>query len=309
MGFGMEVSLELASTWSRLCDFYNNLTLHVVPGPRSLSYFTFILLLPSALLIPPTTLSHRQLSLIFLPLIVASEIHAWQASGVLDVISTTVLQWSLVLLTCYDPRMDLKRVWWEQAEPESGTGKDLNATLVVREQAYPKNVFERIPWVLTLVVSIRLAGWRTGNSHHDKTQPIPRKMTRLAFLRHALGICALNYILLDMSACYASTDPYFTTSGMNVDASFPHTVPPPGIGGFLLSVVRQLPARLVRSSILAAQIYGLIASGFYPATLPVIGLNAIGLLPDEWSPHTWPMFFGDFSAVLANGLRGLWGTW
>ena len=309
MGTGMDLQIDLASSWSRFCAFYNHLTLHIIPGPRSLSYFTFILLLPGALLIPPTTLSRRQLGFIFLPIIVASEIHAWRMSGVLDVISTTVLQWSLVLLTCYDPRRDFTRVWWEEASVLNSDEKPEKAELVVREMAYPETLVERIPWVLTLLVSIRLTGWRTGDSFHDQRQPNPRNLTRVAFLRHALSISVLNYFLVDISAFYARRDPYFTTSGMSVDATFHRTVLPPGIGGILLGLLRRLPPRLVRSSVLAAHIYGLVAGGFYPVTFPVLGLNALGIVPDEWSPHTWPMFFGSFSAVQAKGLRGLWGSW
>ena len=308
-GIDMDFRIELASTWSSLCTFYNHLTLHIIPGPRSLSYFIFILLLPCALLIPPTVLSHRQLGFTFLPLIVACEIHAWQASGVLDVISTTVLQWSLVLLICYDPRRDFKRVWWEETKVPNGGQETQKTSLVVREKAYPKNFSERIPWVLTLLVSIRLVGWRTGDSFHDKRQPTPRGVTKIAFLRHALGISVLNYILVDISAYYARTDPYFTTSETKVDAPFSNMTTAPGVAGIIFDLIRQLPPRLVRSSILAAHIYGLVAGGFYPATFPVLGLNALGIVPDEWSPHTWPMFFGSFSAVQARGLRGLWGSW
>ena len=305
----MEVPPALVSKWSDVCDWYNYCTLHVVPEPRSLSFFTLILLLPTALMIPPTVLSHRQLSLVFLPIFLAYGIQTWRANGVLDVITTTGLQWSFVLLACYDPRKDFRRVWWERAAPGNSDGQDEKARLVVREQAYPENWVDRIPWLLTLLVSIRLAGWKTGDQFHDKGQPIPRSMSRTAFLKSAMNICLLNYILLDISACYALTDPYFTTSGMSVDAPFPHANPPPGFGGFLLGSVRHLPPRLVRCSTLAAQIHGLIAGGFYPMTIPVVSLNAMQLIPDEWSPHTWPVFFGDFSAILSRGLQGLWGTW
>lgn len=305
----MESPLELASKWTRLCNWYNYLTLHIVPEPRSLSFFTLILLLPTALLIPPTVLSHRQLSLLFLPIFLAYGVQTWRANGVLDVITTTGLQWSFVLLACYDPRKDFKRVWWKEVEPGKDPVKERDRSLVVMEQAYPEKFVERLPWVLTLLVSIRLVGWRTGDPPHDKAQPNPQSMTRTAFLKHAVITSVFNYMCLDLSACYARTDPYFTTSGIDVDAPFPQIDPRLGVGGLHLDLVRHLPPRLVRSSTLAAQIHGLIAGGFYPLTIPVIGLNAMGLIPDEWSPHTWPMFFGPFSVVLTKGLRGMWGSW
>lgn len=305
----METFPELASKWARLCEWYNHCTLHVVPGPRGLSFFPLVLLLPTALLIPPAVLSHRQLTLVFLPLFLAYGFQTWRSNGILDVITITGLQWSFVLLACYDPRRDFRRVLWERTGPENSDGKDEGGRLAVREQAYPESLLERIPWVLTLLVSIRLAGWKTGDLFHDKTQPIPRSMTRTVFLKRALKMCVFNYILLDISACYALTDPYFTTSEMSVDIPFSHANPSAGVGGFLLILIRHSPPRLIRCCTLAAHIHGLIAGGFFSLTIPIVSLNAMDLLPDEWSPHTWPVFFGEFSAVLTRGLRGLWGTW
>ena len=54
-------------TLAELTSFYNHLTLHIVAGPRSFSYFIPLLLLPISLLIPPPVLSHNALRSLILP--------------------------------------------------------------------------------------------------------------------------------------------------------------------------------------------------------------------------------------------------
>ncbi len=295
--------LDETSHWSELSQFYDHLTRHIVPGPRSTSYFIPFLLLPVALLIPPSVMSHRQLYLIFLPLIYACQVHAWLQIGGLEVISLTLTLWSFVLLVLRDPRRTHRRI---RLTAHSGTGKDpekrRNAFV---EEGYPESLAKRIPWVLTLLVSIRLAGWKIGDPSHDKTQPTPRR-TRVAFSKYALIIIAHAFVVLDAASCYVLTDPYFVISGMRVDEPFPSRSK--DLPTFL-NALRILPPRLLRSAAIAGQVYAMVTSMFYLPTIPVVGLNAIGMLPDEWSPHTWPVFFGSFSAVWERGLRGLWGSW
>lgn len=291
------------SHWSNLIQFYDHLTRHIVPGPRSISYFIPFLLLPAALLIPPPILSHRQLYAVFLPPIYACQIHAWLQIGGLEVISLTLTLWSLVLLVLRDPRRTHRRI---RLTAQSGTGKDSEGWRDgFVEEKYPESLAERIPWVLTLLVSIRLAGWKIGDPSHDKMQPTPR-LTRVAFSKHAFVIIALAFLTLDAASCYVLTDPFFVTPGMSVDEPYP---PPSEDLPTLLNALRILPPRLLRSTVLAGQVYAMVTSMFYLPTIPVVALNAIGVLPDEWSPHTWPLFFGSFSAVGERGLRGLWGSW
>ncbi|KAL2040039.1 hypothetical protein N7G274_007442 [Stereocaulon virgatum] len=111
---------------------------------------------------------------------------------------------------------------------------------------------------------------------------------------------------MDATSSYIHVDPYFHVSNMSIDTPFPP--PMPGMPTLLI-ILRLLPPRLLRSGILAGQIYGLVTSLFLFFTPLAVGLNAIGFLSDEWSPHTWPVFFGNFSAVGERGLRGLWGSW
>ena len=283
-------------------QFYNHLTRHIVPGPKSLSYFIPLLLLPMALLIPPSTISHRHLYVIFLPAIYACLTHSWLQIGGLEVISLTEALWSFVLLVLRDPRRTFRRVriigGADKASRERG-----GVTFV--EEGYPDSLAKRLPWVLTLMISVRLGGWKIGDPSHDKTQTSSR-LTRTAYLKHALALLAQAFLILDATSCYVLTDAYFVNSSVSVDEQFP---PPSPDMPALLVILRMLPPRLVRSSVLAGQVYAMVISMFYLPTIPAMGLNAIGVLPDEWSPHSWSVFFGSFSAIGHRGLRGLWGSW
>ena len=289
--------------WYTLYQFYDHLTRHIVPGPQSFSYFVPFILLPVALLVPPSILPRRQLGLLFLPVIYACQIHAWRQIGGIDVISMTLTFWAFVLLGLRDPRRTHRRVWGSLAAAEESSGKALPED--IREQPYAQDLTKRIPWVFALLVSIRLTGWKIGDPSHDKTQP-PKELSRWAFLKHALGTVVQSYLILDATSCYVQTDPYFNESYLSVDTPFP--LPTPGMATLLI-ILRLLPPRMLRSAVLAGQVYAMVTSMFYLPTLPALGLNAIGILPDDWSPHTWPVFFGRFSAVAERGLRGLWGSW
>ena len=286
-----------------LAEFYQHLTHHVVPGPNSYSYFVPLLLLPTALLTPPSVLSRRQLALVFLPAICACEMHSWGTAGI-DVISLDLTLWSFVLLVCRDPRRTHRRVWISESAGYVSEKGSSGAEDVV-EEAYPEGLARRIPWVFTLLVSLRLTGWKIGDASHDKTQP-PARRSRAAFLKHAVPIAVQSYLLLDVAAFYVRTDPYFTTSGMEIDYPFP---PPSAEMATWLVILTLLPPRLIRCSVLAGQIYAMVTGMFYIPLIPMVGLNAVGILPYEWSPHTWPLPFGSFSAVPESGLRGLWGKW
>ncbi|MCJ1479911.1 hypothetical protein MMC06_000065 [Schaereria dolodes] len=185
---------------------------------------------------------------------------------------------------------------------ESSLSKD---RLRFWEESYPSLIPNRIAWVLTLIVSIRLSYWKTGDLLHDKTQP-PRRITRLVFLRYALTTIVQSYIIVDAAAFYNLHDPFFAHPTMSIDTPFP---PPEKGMPIILVLLRMLPPRLVRSASVAAHAYGLISlGGAFPTIFNVLA-NKLGLIPELWSAHTWPIFFGRFSAVWERGLRGFWGTW
>ena len=214
--------------------------------------------------------------------------------------------WSFILLVCRDPRRTHVRVWRCAAPDAPAERKRLSGDGGrVVEEAYPDGLAGRVPWVLTLLVSLRLTGWKIGDPSHDKTQP-PATLSRRAFLRHAVNIAVHSYLILDAAAFYSRTDPYFHTSGMGIDDPFPS---PSAEMATWLVILRLLPPRFVRASVIAGQVYAIVAGMFYIPLIPMVGLNAVGVIPYEWSPHTWPLPFGNFSAIPERGLRGLWGKW
>ncbi|KAL8925822.1 MAG: hypothetical protein Q9208_003319 [Pyrenodesmia sp. 3 TL-2023] len=288
-------------------DYYILVT-HIVAGPKSLSYLIPFILLPTALCIPPSKLSKWQLASFFFPLIVAFQIHAWSCMEGVDVISVNLTQWSLVLLVCYDPRSAFRRLRSRLCNSVdsafSGQAEKDDQPEYV-EEAYPGLLRDRIAWVLTLLVSLRLSNWKIGDPSHDRKQPV-RPMTRTKFFQYALFLAVQSFVILDMTSTWARYDPYFHTPGMSLDDPWQDATLQRS--AYLLPF-QKLPPRLVRTTVLAGQAYACITQGGSLPILPIIGLNAIGFWPDEWSPHTWPIFFGPFSAVGEKGLRGLWGTW
>lgn len=284
---------------------------HIIPGPQSLSYFATNLLLPIALLTPRSILSRWQSIAVFVPVMVGCTIHAWTAMGGVDVPSLDMLLWALFLLVFKDP-------WTEFAflEPTTaGTqapcdqtmhnGHDKMAHQLNRPAhtavPYPITLRARIPWTFNLVSSLPLDNWVISYRHHDRQQPRPpaaksRKDFILIMTLHA----TLAYIIMDLTCAFTTTDPYFTDP--SVPLSSPLTRPPHP----LLSTV---PPRILRPAIISLQAYALIANLMpFPAVIATV-INAAGLLPDRWSPHTWPPYFGPPKTFLERGLSGWWGAY
>lgn len=306
---------------------YHDLTHHVVPGPQSFSYFVTLLLLPVALLVPRSGLSKWQNVLWFVPTAVSCTIHAWYSMGGVDVISVDVLLWMVFLLVLRDPWKDFKRIRDSRGssrKAEVGTGLPAvndegqldEQTLLMEpedrtsssqpqtheasfsEQPYPPSLIERLPWVGVLLVSIRLNTWKINSPSHERSQPPPPAFNnRIAFVRHALFCFLRGYLTLDVTRAYLSYDPYFTGTASSISSPLP------------FSQISFIPPHLLRSMVIGAQAWALIGQMFYlPCLLPV-GLHALGLLSDEWSPHIWPPYFGSPRAIFLNGVRGFWGQY
>ncbi|KAL8946919.1 MAG: hypothetical protein Q9222_006744 [Ikaeria aurantiellina] len=289
---------------------YKDLVTHIVPGPNSISYFIPFLLLPTAFCIPPHILSKWQLASLFLPLILACEVHAWFRMGGVDVISVNVATWSITLLLCYDPRQTFKRLYPAPDSLNSNynnkhNDKEENHKQTYISDPYPPTLSARIPWVLTLLPSLRLSNWKTGFPSHDRSQPIA-PLAPSTYLTRASLLALQSFIILDLTSALIRQDPYFHIPGTAISTSYPHQQILPRL---MNSILQALPPRLTRSSILAAQSYALITQGGSLPTIPPVLLSSLGLWPEAWSPHTWPIFFGPFAAVWERGLKGLWGTW
>lgn len=315
---------------------YHHLTHHIVPGPQSFSYFIPLLLLPTALLIPRTVLSKWQNAAIFIPIMTISTMHAWYIMNGTDVISADVLFQALFFLVFQDPwgryeyvppPTDERGKVPSGSSPLTATGKDLDPSRrdlpdddidersplkpsisdfdntpspphMPHGQRYPPSLATRISWVLTLLSSIRLNNWRIGHTSHDTAQPpAPAFRSRKHFLLQSLISALRGYIVLDLTRAYVDYDEYFTST------SIPMTSPLPFDSGSSMPAT----AQFVRTMIIGAQAWALISQMFYaPAILPVI-FNALGLLPDTWSPHNWVPFFGPARTIFTSGVRGFWG--
>ncbi|KAI7139412.1 hypothetical protein KC343_g10349 [Hortaea werneckii] len=264
--------------------------------------------------------------------------------GGVDVISVDVLLWSLLLLVLQDPWKDFRWIVCRDNGPDSKRSGDQGSTPIpaktlpdvpktrnetstserttlleppnsdgvtkaenkphshvqqtVSEQPYPDSFSHRLQWVGTLLVSIRLNNWKISSPSHDRTQPpTPAFQNRLSFVLYTIFCFMRGYLVLDLTRAYIWYDAYFTDPQISIRSPLPSG----GVEGFA--------AQFVRAMVTGAQAWALISQMFYlPCLLPV-GLHALGLLSDEWSPHLWPSYFGSPVAIFLYGVRGFWGTY
>lgn len=308
-----------------ILDFYTHLTHHIVPGPQSGSYFLPLLLLPVALLVPRTRLSRWQSIAIFHPIMALASAHAWWRMGGVDVISVNALLSALLLLVFKDPWTDFKHVTHQatskgeksthattgqrkETTDASAKGSGVEAPALLsgnydirgNGQSYPTSLSQRLLWVGTLLASIRLNNWKIGSPSHDKGQPPkPAFRSRTSFVAQALISFIRGYLILDLTRAYISYDPYFTDLSIPISSSLPFSHFPWG----------HVPPQLLRTMIIGAQAWALISQMFYVPCLLPIGLHALGLIPDEWSPHTWAFYYGPPSVIFSHGVRGFWGQY
>lgn len=273
---------------------------HIVPLPNSPSYFLAVLLLPTALLIPPSVLSHRALCALFLPLIYALQLHACFQMGCVDLVMVDLALWSFHLLAFRDPRQDFKQTGLKKHSPPVTQDSKKATRLEIWEQGYPADLAPRISWVFSLLLAFRFTNWKIGKATHDREQPY-RGISRLEYLKKTSFQILQSFVLMDLAATYIQTDPYFFKN-INITTPFPPSTSSTPIA---LEILRLLPPRVVRMSALGAQICSAVNIMF---VLPALIGTAINVLPDHWSPHNWPHIFGPFSAIIENGLRGLWGS-
>jgi hypothetical protein len=291
---------------------YDKLVNQIVPGPQSLSYFLPLLILPLAFCIPPWIASKQTLCMVTLPIITASLIHAWIVMGGIDVISFDLLLHAYHLLLFNDPRRDFKRMIEipktvlvkTQTSGLDNTGKDEPTTKYI-EQPYPTKWSERLPWIGTLLISMRFIDWKIASPSHDTKQPArhPHPPSHFRFISTAVLRTITGYIVMDLTSAWTQQDPYFKTFGVGVDSALP--------GSTGLSLV---PPRLLRSTVMALQVWASVGQQFQlPCILPVV-LHYFGYIPDAWSPHLWPPFFGSFASIFTSpsslaAIRGFWGRY
>lgn len=255
-------------------------------------------------------------------------VHAWYVMNGTDVISADVLFQAWFFLAFQDPWVRYEYVApgrvARREEPQAET--DLAAPVVVegdvdedqdeddeqaplkptasdhavptdtRGQTYPFSLAERIPWVLNLLSCIRLNNWRIGHKSHDAVQPPPPGFrSRKAFLLQSIISFTRGYVVLDLARAYISYDAYFTDTDVAVTSPLSW------------STLGWIPPQLVRSMVVGAQAWALISQIAYLTFLIPVGLNAVHLVPNAVSPHTWVAFFGSPSVIFRSGVRGFWG--
>jgi hypothetical protein len=295
---------------------YFTLVNRIVPGPQSLSYFVPLLILPIAFAIPPWTMSKTTLCAFILPIITGSLVHAWIVMGGIDVISFDMLLHAYYLLLFSDPRRNFVRIveapktdiLAKNQTPimDKHTDGDKATSPKHIEQPYPKDWSERLPWIGTLLISMRFIDWKINSPSHDAKQPArhPNPPSHLRFILSAVLRTITGFIVVDLTSAWTQQDPYFKSFGVGVDAPFLSS------SNGLLAV---LPPRLVRSTVMALQVWATVGQQFQlPCILPVV-LHYAGFIPDAWSPHLWPPFFGSFGAMFSrsslSAVRSFWGRY
>ncbi|KAK0909612.1 hypothetical protein LTR02_004274 [Friedmanniomyces endolithicus] len=288
---------------------YHDLTHHIIPGPQSYSYFIPHLLLPLALLTPRSLLSRWQSIALFMPIIVATTLHAWWSMGGVDVISVDTLLHALLLLVLKDPWADFRfvsraRIGKHDDTRDMGINADLPAVTsngqpaTHNRAALPPNPprpppLDRHPPRLPPPQQLETEP-PTPRPHPT---PAPAFPTRRAFAAFALLSFLRGYATLDLTRAYISHDPYFTTPSLAIGSPLPFTA------------LQGIPPQLLRSMVVGAQAWALLGQLFYPVCLLPVGLHALGFLPDDWSPHLWAAYYGPPREIFLHGVRGFWGKY
>jgi hypothetical protein len=307
-------------TFDELKELYFELITTIVPGPASWSYLVPIIFLPLGLLVPPSVLSHGQLCAVILPISIAATIHAWQILGGNDVISTDSLYLTLFLYFFKDPRRHFRRVLrtdpydgsrnpdTSQADGHKKREEILNSKTVALE-AYPETFRGRLTWATMLPQSRPLHDWIIGEPGHDRRALESfQHPDRFSFMIDILSrLLPVLLVFLPLSKQLATHDPYFSNPTWSIFRPYGAKS---SNGGQTVVFLRNLaPAFILRPIIMAMYAYSLLLGLFLPPMLLVLLLNALRLVPDKRSPHTWRPHFGPFSAIARYGVRGFWGRW
>ena len=307
-------------SYDELKQLYFELITTIVPGPASWSYLTSIALLPLGLLVPPSVLSHGQLCAVILPISIVATVHAWKALGGNDVISTDSLYLTLFLYFFKDPRQNFRRVIRaDQNRPArnlkfsklDGSKEDdeVSGSKPVALEAYPDTFPGRLSWAMMLPQSRPLHDWIIGEPGHDRrVVQVFKHPTRFGFMVDILiRLTPVLLIFLPLSKQLAMNDPYFTDPGWSLFD--PDGIDHSGEGPAATFLRNIMPAIILRPVTMAMYAYSLLLCLFLPPMLFVLLLNALRLIPDKWSPHTWRPHFGPFSIIAKYGVQGFWGRW
>ena len=285
-----------------------------------ISHFSASALLFSALLIPPSRLTHTQLALTFLPPIWACHIYSW--SGGLGFLAAVHVLWATELLLFQNPREKFKVVYYTTGAsiptpklqpPQSpvGPSSDQESEKVkkvqVRKQPYPENFWERCSWVFKLNISMRYLGWETGvspaaNKTIDSSSQ-KRTQTRISWLLRNTLLAMFCFLIMDATNAFQLLDSYFQVE-TSIDEPFSARL----TGSLSRYGFNFLPSRMVRIVVLGMQQYATFALINRVLAIIHVSLGGLGIWDEWWGGvESWPVLMGSPTVLLDSGLRGFWG--
>jgi len=269
------------------------------------------LLLHGALLIPPSTITHTQLALAFLPLIWSCHYYAWECG--LGYLAGVHALWATELLF-RQPRERFQLIhqkkpasspWFPKGKTNNSTSDEDKQHDFIWKEPYPTMFWKRFWWVLKLEVSMRYVGWDIGDGRAVKKVSWSNnsRRSRWARLLKDAVFAGMYCVLIDATNFYQYFDPYFQIE-TDIDEKFPRRL----AGFFTRYYMGFLPARFVRISVLGVQQYCMFAIMHSAAAIIFVALGEMGILDDFWGcKESWPPLLGNPLVVITEGLRGLWG--
>ena len=202
---------------------------------------------------------------------------------------------------------------------------------LVLEEPYPTPFFQRLGWVLDLIVSTRLSSWTINSPSHDSQQRAflsSAPPSRLHFVLSLTPVILGNLLLLhplmtqlalwDTNITSIQPQPPSAVSPNNPTGQITNLLPfslqprpPTAQKPYTVALLQSLLPHLILTPLThAGYAYTCLTTAFiYPIPLVCL-LNHLFRVPGvSYSPHTSPPYFGSFSTVLDRGLAGLWGEW
>ncbi|PVH82036.1 hypothetical protein DL98DRAFT_587045 [Cadophora sp. DSE1049] len=304
------------------------------------AHATAHVLLHTALLTPPTVLSHAKLAGAFLPLIWSCHIYTWSFG--LGYIASVHALWATELLLFRNPRKDFALLHFgnpppppappvavveeEKKDDSEEEIVDVTSASISTDRSYIKNPspttngshqlawtepypsswYKRFIWVSKLVISFRYISWATSSNQtvlYSSQPPPPSSKSRTTFVIQKHLLIAFCIGIMDVTNLYQYFDPYMQIE-TSIDEAFPRR-----LGGFFAKYhLDFLSPRFVRIIVLGLQQYSVFTLiGAIPAAL-FVSLGGVGLVDDFWGRvENWPSVMGSPLAISQRGLRGFWG--
>lgn len=186
-------------------------------------------------------------------------------------------------------------------------------------QAYPDNFWERVCWVLDLLVNFRGPGWNwaiptmpelppavkrdlgepvtEGSIKGISSAGVRRYNTREELLRATVLRFVIGYFMIDILKVIMTKDPYFLFGPEN---DYPVPAYLSGVPLGILRFYRLFLAFLVVTISLE------MAFLLMPIFRLILGPEIFGLRAEPWYYNE---HWGSFKSIFDKGLNGLWGSW